>query len=346
MPESATSVKPLLTLAVPTFNRAEDLHRFLTAIEPQMRDRPEVDLYLSDNASTDGTPELIAHFQARGLALRSHRHPQNIGADANFVSCFHAARGTYFWLCGDDELILPGGLDLILSHLRSTDSDTALDILYLSSFSFRSDYLAERQHDRMGRQHHTFTNVLRFTRLIHINFTFISGVITHRDRLLALPHEAPDAFLGTNLVQLSWTLPLLRAHRRSRILWTRVIASRWNNSGGYSLARVFGKNLSEVTRRLLPDRPELSAAILNAAIGAWFPVTILGIREDRNASMQLEETHTVLQPLFGTNPRYWLFTYPALRLSLPAARLWVRLTHRLLTLAGHARNPGFWRRST
>ncbi len=341
-----SSLQPLLTIAIPTYNRVEDLERLLTFLEPQIRNRPEVDLYLSDNASTDATPELIARFQASGMPIRYHRHPENIGADGNFASCFESARGKYFWLCGDDEVVLPGGLDLILSQLSSPNPADDLDILYLASYNFNNDPVAEFRPDRLLRNHHTITSAKKLVFLLNINFTFISAVIVNRQRLLELPHEEPSAFLGTNLIQLSWSLPLLRAHRRSRILWTRVIASRWGNSGGYSLGRIFGKNLSEVTTRLLPDRPDLSTLLLNFAIRLWFPSTILGLRESNEQTMQLEETHKIMKPIFARNFRYWLFTYPALRLPLPLANIWVKVGRKLGSIADHLRNPFFWRKTT
>ena len=149
MPEEGYSAEPepLMTLAIPTYNRAPDLERLLTSLEPQIRAYPEIDLYISDNASEDETPQLVRRFQAAGMAIRYHRHETNVGADGNFLSCFRAARGQYFWLCGDDEAVLPGGVDLILEHLRSRPD---LDILYLSSYDYLQDYLAEQMPDRFS----------------------------------------------------------------------------------------------------------------------------------------------------------------------------------------------------
>jgi glycosyltransferase involved in cell wall biosynthesis len=341
-----SALPPVLTLAIPTYNRAEDLERLLAGLEPQLSAHPEVDLYLSDNSSSDQTPQILARFLDRGMTIRHHRHPENIGADANFLSCFQAARGKYFWLCSDDEVIVPGGLDLILSHLNPSLPGDELDILYLTSFSFREDPLKEYSADRLHRQHHTFAKAEQLTFYVNINFTFISGVIVNRQRLLALPHEDPSAFLGTNLVQLSWTLPLLQAHRRSRILWTRTLGSRWANSGGYSLGLVFGKNLAHVTARLLPKRPDLAACILNFTLRRWFPSTILGLREAGNASMQLPETPEILKSVFRHNFRYWVFTYPVLKLPLSWAWLWVKTGELMGSIADHARHPLFWRKRT
>ncbi len=221
MPESilaAVQSRPLLTIAVPTYNRAAELTQLLTLLEPQLRNRPEIDFYISDNASPDGTQDVIQRFLAAGMPIRDHRHPENIGSDANFVSCFHAARGTYFWLFGDDDLILPGTIDLILQHIGDQAN---LDIIYVTTYGFRKDYLSERHDDPMHRSFHIITSPLHLVRVVNIMFTFISGIIVNRDRFLDLPSAAgltvenPAAFLGTHLTQLSWTLPLLRAHRRS-----------------------------------------------------------------------------------------------------------------------------------
>jgi abequosyltransferase len=97
---------------------------------------------------------------------------------------------------------------------------------------------------------------------------------------------------------------------------------------------------------LLPDRTDLSDCILNFAIRLWFPTTILAIRQENAQTMALEETDHVMRPIFGRNFRYWVFTYPALRLPLPLARVWVKAGITFSRVIDHARNPFFWRRIT
>src|ERR1700761_2957361 len=114
--------RPLLTIAIPTFNRAQDLLAALTVLEPQLAAYPQVEVLVSDNASADDTPQVLAvaqeRFAAQGIRLEIQRHAENIGSDANFVSCYHRARGSFFWLCGDDDLIVPGGLTQLMPHLQ------------------------------------------------------------------------------------------------------------------------------------------------------------------------------------------------------------------------------------
>jgi abequosyltransferase len=346
LPEaSATQPEPLLTIAIPTCNRADLLATLLDILLPQLAPHPDVELLICDNGSTDNTAAVAALYATPNTTY--HRHPQNIGSDANFVAAFHLARGRYFWLLGDDDIPVPNAIDDILAHLHAAD----YDLLYVTSYGFRSDWAAERQHDPLHRRFHTITDPVHLAKVVNIMFTFISGIIVNKHRLLALPAEGipvedPAAFLGTNLTQLSWTLPLLRRHRRSLVLWQRPLAARQGHNGGYALAEVFGERLAGLTARLLPDRPDLSRIITNFAIRRWFPSVIYDIRLSGNQTFAIDQAHQTLARVYGRNFRYWLFTYPVLVLPLPLARLWMRLGAAVSKILYLLSVPGFWRKQT
>ncbi len=346
--ESAfTGDRPLLTIAVPTWNRASLLTELLTALAPQLAGLPtgEVELLISDNGSTDATSDVVARFADQGLGLHHHRHPVNIGSDANFISAFKMARGTYVWLFSDDDIIVPGAVDDLLNHLRHTE----FDLVYATSYGFRNDWSAERHGDPMGRRFHTITSAAHLTRVVNIMFTFISGIIVNKSRFEDLRRfdptlEDPSAFLGTNLTQLSWILPLLRHHRRSLVLWQRPVAGRLENGGGYSIGHVFGENLSAVTARCLPDRPNLAAIITNYTLRRWFPSQLMEIRASANQNFSLDQAEAALRQTYGSNPRYWIFTWPVLRLPLPLARVWLLAGTAISKLIYIIEIPTFWRK--
>ena len=345
------TTRPLLTIAIPTFNRAGQIEGLLQVLEPQLVAAREVEVFVADNASEDQTPAVIAaakaRFAAAGARLRVHRHATNLGSDANFAFCFREAQGTFFWMCGDDDLIVPGAVGEMLALLKTADGRPAeLDMVYATSYGYRKDYLAERGADPLGRGVHTIRNPRTFARVVNIMFTFISGIVVNKDRLEAMPHIPPEGFIGTNLVQLSWSLPLLLNHRRSAVLWTRPVAARVGNAHGYSLGRVFGPQLAEVVGRLLPERPDLARPILNATLRRWFPSILVEFRGHAAERLQLHEAHEELRKVFGGNFRYWLFTYPALKLPLPLARWYTRGAAVLNRLVYILQLPGFWRRNT
>jgi glycosyltransferase involved in cell wall biosynthesis len=345
------AARPLLTIAIPTYNRVEHLDELLAVLQPQLAALPQVELLLSDNASDDGTAELIAlareRFGTAGIRLTTYRHAVNVGADANFVSCYRRAQGHFFWICGDDDLIVPGALAKVVSHLQAPDGAPAeLDLIYATSYGFREDPVAEWKGDPLHRRFHTYRNARHFAMVVNIMFTFISGIIVNKARLDSLPHEEPEAFLGTNLVQLSWSLPLLLQHRRSIVLWERPVAARVGNAHGYELGKVFGEQLATNVRRLLPGRPDLSGPILNFALRRWLPSVVIDARAAGNEDLGLNEAHTALRRAYGGNPRYWIFTWPSLTLPLPLAKLYTRATAAVSKLIYIAHLPGFWRKQT
>ena len=64
------SERKLLTIAIPTYHRAFYLEALLRTRRPQREDDPRVELIIADNASPDGTRDVVERFARGGLALR------------------------------------------------------------------------------------------------------------------------------------------------------------------------------------------------------------------------------------------------------------------------------------
>ena len=119
MPEAL----PLLTIAVPTYRRPANLRVLLDALSPQLASLPQVELLISDNCSPDETPDVVREFQGAGLRYTYHRHEQNIGPDANFLSCYEKASGKYVWIFGDDDVLFPGALERLVKLIAAREYD-------------------------------------------------------------------------------------------------------------------------------------------------------------------------------------------------------------------------------
>ncbi len=320
----ASAAVPLLTIAVPTYNRAAYLREFLEVLAPQLialeRSHPgQVELVCSDNGSSDETSTVLDEAQRLGVKMRRVRQPENIGSDRNFVACFREARGSYFWLCGDDDILRPGAVETVLEAVREADYDW----IFLPPEPFHEDWRAEYKPDPYGRKAQVVRSAREMALRVNVMVTFITGMVVNRARLLQIGVESPESFIGTNLTQLSWTLPLLRNHRRSLILWQRFVAGRRMNSGGYSVGKVFGERFVNVARRLLPDRPRLAGAITNVALREWFPSTLLEMRSsDAGNRFALHEAESLLRHTFARNFRFWIFTWPIMRLPMRVAKAW------------------------
>ncbi|HTX88744.1 MAG TPA: glycosyltransferase family 2 protein [Bacteroidales bacterium] len=113
--------RPLLTIAIPTWNRAAILEKALERILPQVNDFKEmIELVISDNASTDPTREIIQKFKTAypGVRLISFLQSSNTGMFGNFRKCRELSGGKYFWLLSDNDYVFPGVISAVVKGLQ------------------------------------------------------------------------------------------------------------------------------------------------------------------------------------------------------------------------------------
>lgn len=113
---------PILSISIPTYNRAHCLGDCLESIVSQLTD-PEllerVEIVISDNASTDTTRALVDGFMARYKNIHYFCNSENLGFDKNILAVVEKSRGTYCLTLGDDDALLPGALALILDKITT-----------------------------------------------------------------------------------------------------------------------------------------------------------------------------------------------------------------------------------
>ena len=106
-----------LSVAIPTYNGAQTIRETLDSIVSQLEDG--VEIVVSDNASTDGTAEIIREYQAMYPVIRYFCNDENLGVDRNFDLAVRRATGKYVWFFGDDDIMCRGGIQKILDVLSA-----------------------------------------------------------------------------------------------------------------------------------------------------------------------------------------------------------------------------------
>jgi glycosyltransferase involved in cell wall biosynthesis len=94
--------QPLVTVVVPVFNGERYLRSSLDSILAQTY--PALDVLVVDDASTDGTPAIIASY---GDRIRSFRQPQNRGIYGNMNDGIERAKGSLIAIYHADDLYEP-----------------------------------------------------------------------------------------------------------------------------------------------------------------------------------------------------------------------------------------------
>jgi abequosyltransferase len=111
----------VLSICIPTYNRAECLKQCLTSIVTQFADPSvgeKVEIIISDNGSQDNTQNLIFEYQSHWPQIRYFRNPVNLGIDRNILNVVENARGRFCWLLGDDDSLFKDALGYLLPLLE------------------------------------------------------------------------------------------------------------------------------------------------------------------------------------------------------------------------------------
>lgn len=302
----------LLTIAIPTYNRARYLNLCLERIVEEIKSLSEdqhrlIKIYVADNGSSDKTSEIVSLYQREYAEnFESARNCNNMGMDFNFTRCYEQAKTPYVWLVGDDDIILPGGLKKVLDVLVGNE----IDLLYVNNYWFQDSY---EDKPRQKEMHGTlvFENCLDFARRTNVMLTYLSGLIVRS----GVGSGLRSGLAGSNIVQLSWVLPLLRDGKNFMIIEDWVIAAKGSNSGGYGLVQVFGSNLVRITNEILKDKSDVARAIQNGAIVNFFSGFILEFRKG-NSQFSDEDMRIGLKNAYSDNWRYYVFLAPLIRLPL------------------------------
>lgn len=311
----------LLTIAIPTYNRAELLQVLLAELYLQIPFEEQVELIVSDNASTDMTPVLIDEFIQRGMKIRYIRNSENIGPDANFLQCYEQAMGEYVWIFGDDDILIEGGLKKLIPCLKTFE----YDLIYVNSYSFDGKYVPLKNDDEVMRIK-VYSDGRSFALRVHVFFTFISGNIFRKTRIEREPHQPFKDLINSNLIQLSWIFTLLSRNPKCLYVDNCLIASRAANSGGYGICNVFGLRLEAICKKYLSQNQDIVRAILNSTIQKWMPGVLYAVRNAAANTYEAENAREILRNSFYGNMRYWIFLYPVIRFPQPIAKVWLNLS--------------------
>lgn len=122
MPQAQVSV------GMPVYNGAKTIALAIDSILNQTFE--DFELIISDNASTDGTYEILRAYAERDRRIRLIRQPTNIGANGNYSAVAREARGRWFkWASSNDwcaptflekcAAVLGTRVDVVLVHPRS-----------------------------------------------------------------------------------------------------------------------------------------------------------------------------------------------------------------------------------
>lgn len=112
-------MKPILSICIPTFNRAELLIKCIESLIYQENFNENIEIVISDNCSEDNTFEIIKRYRSKYLNIKYYRNESNIGAEKNVFKALSLANGEFIKLSNDYVIYEENSLKIILDLINT-----------------------------------------------------------------------------------------------------------------------------------------------------------------------------------------------------------------------------------
>lgn len=118
----------MLSICIPTHQRAEILAHTLAHL-------PDLDceILVSDNASTDETPQVVLQAQQKDRRIRYTQTQRNLGVFGNFAHMLNHAMGDVIVRLADDDSIM---LKPLKQHVQRMDDEPKLAAIFTDSIAW------------------------------------------------------------------------------------------------------------------------------------------------------------------------------------------------------------------
>lgn len=301
----------LLSICIPTYNRAVLLAQALDSVLPQVCDNPQVEVLVSDNASTDTTEAVVRDYQGRHPRLRYHRHTQNEGFDGNIAACIEQAHGEHVSFFSDDDLAPPGVFAAILNALIRHQPA----ILYINHYPFYGGDCRQRAGLKHPDCDQVFTDGKSF--LLFAGLGFISALTIQREYAREfLPNIKRG--LGQAHLDIAARIALLKPGPFV-FLGAQAVAARVPAQPAYDSVTSAALNEALFYHGLEADRL-LDSASVRRRVGGSIPHNLFRAVLAKKCSAhhaQLAGQKAILVETYKRYPQFYLWVYPILLLPRP-----------------------------
>lgn len=291
--------QPILSICIPIYNRKTYLEIMLARfLEDKHLFQNQIQLYISDNCSTEDVYAVAQHYADLGLNLTYHCNESNLGMDGNFINCFNHAKGKYAWLLGSDDIPVKGFLQDLLNILVRND----YGLLHI-----KNQYL----NDSIQLINYDDGNTLLED--IYVGITFISGNIVKKEKMSGVNLEN---YKGTLISQVPLYIFSALTSNQNAIYYHPSFenGNDSKNNGGYNLFNLFVKDLYSifqefVNKGLLKKR---SLEIIkrrsykNWLVGLVVDFLIIG--HERKKNFSLTDSWKILKAAYGCYPYFYFYT--------------------------------------
>lgn len=278
-----------ISFCIPTYNRSELLSELIESIVSQCENRNDIEICISDNASSDNTSEMIAKWKERTDTPIIYKiNNENIGPDRNYLAAVDLASGEYCWLFGSDDRLLSDAIVRMDEHINEGH-----DICIVDRIECDFDMKPFSHRTWMSTNSKLYNTSKRTELIEYFNnsysvgavFSYLSSIIVKRSRWIKVKFN-PE-FIGSCYAHVFYLLDIVTNGAGLKYVKSALVLSRGGNDsfaanglikrieidfdGYFLLANEFFSNDIDLNTKLkailLKEHPVIHTCIKVAMLG-------------------------------------------------------------------------------
>lgn len=235
-------IQRLVSVCIPVYNGEKHIMETLQSV--LMQSYPRIEILVQDNASTDGTWDILQELAKKNSQVCIKRNDKNYGMAANWNLVINRASGDYVMLLSADDLLK----EHFVAICVETFNQLGVDVVTTNHLYLSSGVLSRRKMSLASKVYQNFSHLILLRNPFSINFTIFTRETVNRMRisgnLFSTSYYTCDydlwirlALTDTRVSYLSTPLGIYRNHddnlskqlkRMSRQTWLVLLANKYS----------------------------------------------------------------------------------------------------------------------
>lgn len=286
--------QPLLSICIPTRNRADVLKLTLQSIVEDPAFSDDIEVVVSDNCSTDNTKETVFSFSEKHQNIKYFINDTDVGGDRNILLSLERGNGVFLKIHNDYSIFSNGALTFLLDSIK--ENIVLKPVIYFHNTSKECDKIV-------------FTNLNDLLKKEGHGMSWIGCYGYWKEDFQNF--EERDRRISTMFQQIDWFIRSFK--KKKKIIYlSKKLTTRFpfkSKQGGYNFIEVHTKNYLIQFKELVNEGLLEEATIEHIKKEALLPLMIMWIVKLKIAnkgrfSYDNKNSFKIIKEEFGNYPWY------------------------------------------
>ena len=286
--------KPLLSICIPTRNRADVLNLCLKSIVEDSAFSDDIEVVVSDNCSTDNTKETVYSFSEKHQNIKYFMNDTDVGGDRNILLSLERGNGVFLKIHNDYSIFSNGALAFLLDLIKQNIAQKPV-VYFHNTCNERDPIFFTDLNDLLKKEGH--------------GMSWIGCYGYWKEDFQSF--EERDRRISTMFQQIDWFIRSFK--KKKKIIYlSKNLSTRYpfkSKQGGYNFIEVHTKNYLIQFKELVNEGLLEEASIEYIKKEALLPLMVmwlvkLKIANKGRFSYENKNSFKIIKEEFGNYPWY------------------------------------------